>query len=402
MRESKCAHLSKEVIKQYMIVYFLSIPHLNPAYLNQLNIVGTFIDIWRVLSFGFIVGLYFWKRKMPSKIAICIEIMLIYIWTLTVIFGGAVLQYSKTVFAITSIVLLYDYFLEYNPKVFVSVQLLCFEIIIYINLLTEIIFPDGLFLSVSDTNNFSSWKNWFLGFYNMHTQYFIPALMLAYLYADITNKWVRAYLLTFIIWISALLVWSGGVLLSLVSMTIVYILFKKRTRLFNYYNYWIMQIGFFIFIICLKFQNVFGWLIDGILHKGDSLKGRMQLWDKTLTLISNNLIWGQGYKIPKVREMEVGMSWASHAHNLVLEVLYRGGFIYMAMFIVCIIICGKELMKYKHVKAGQIISCAFLGWCVHLLVDYFDSGFLMSMFVVGYSWNSVLQKEDGLTKRKDG
>lgn len=168
-------------------------------------------------------------------------------------------------------------------------------------------------------------------------------------------------------------------------MTIVYLLFKKRTRIFNYYTYWSIHIVFFVFIIVLKFQNLFKWLIDGVLQKWRSLELRMDLWDRTIKLIFDAPIFGHGIKTVLERQIENGFNFAMHAHNQLLETLYLGGVVNLVLLIIIIVTTGRRLYKHRNLRSSMIISIAFLGWCVATLVEPFTTSFLMGMFVLGYN-----------------
>ena len=244
----------------FVIIFLLTLPLFNPGYLNQFVWTDRVINVLRVISFCIIVGLYIDKIRKQKKvqcITICIFLIWAYLWVITLIHGGIILDCAKLAFEVFGIIILYEVFGNYDRETFLSSQLLCFEIVIYINLATEILFPQGLYTLHSETSYFVSDKCWFIGYYNQHTKIFIPALMIAFLYAEQTGKKVRTYLLSAAIWVSALIVWSGGVLLSLFAVTIVYIFFKDYTKVFNYYNYWLLQILFFMGVICFKFQNLF-------------------------------------------------------------------------------------------------------------------------------------------------
>lgn len=379
--------------KTFWLVFILTIPHMDTDYLSQLHIVGDLIDICKVVSLIGIVWLYIIKRRKPSVMAAVIISMEIYIWIITAINQGSVYRYAVSAFSTVCGVLLYDLFLTYDTEDFLSAQLLCFEIIIYINLVTEILYPDGMYMMESSLSTFTSGRNWFLGYYNRHSKVFIPALMIAFLYAAQTGKKLRTYMMYIVIWISAIIVWSGGVLLSLGIMSIIYLFLGYHTKLFNYYNYWFLHIVFFVLVICFKVQNLFYWLIEGILHKWSSFSARINLWNITLLQIADRPILGHGYKIGAIRAQETGMLWGTYAHNMVLEVMYRGGLVYLLLYIFCIVLCGKNLMKYKDTKAGMIISCACVGWCICNLVEFYASGFLMALFIVGYYCGDICRRQ---------
>lgn len=371
----------------WIILVLLTLPHMNPRFLDEYTICNSLINMGRIIS-SFVILLWIFSiKKKVSIITILIGIQQGYILLMTIISKGTVRECSIVFLSVLSVVLLYDLAQE-KRKIFLSSQMFCFELMIYINLLTEILFPNSLY-TIQDELMYVLKKNWFLGFYTSHTQYFIPALMIAFLYKQEADKKIRTYVLTAAVYISALLVWSGGVLVALFGMALVYLIFKNRTKIFSYYNYWIIQILFFIFIILLKAQNLFKWLIDGILGKWNSLTGRMALWDKYLReLIPENPILGHGMVEIIERKRMADMNWACHAHNQLLEILYQGGIINLALFTAIIIFAGKSVYDSKDSVESKIIATAFLGWCLQSLVEPYMSPFLMAMFVIAYYNNN--------------
>ena len=61
----------------------------------------------------------------------------------TVINGQEVYACALSVFSVISVVLFYDYN-AYDWKVFLSSQLFCFELMIDVNLVTELLYSDGM------------------------------------------------------------------------------------------------------------------------------------------------------------------------------------------------------------------------------------------------------------------
>lgn len=373
----------------WIMLVLLTLPHINPKYLNEFPIGDNLINCGRIISAVLILVWLLVIKRNFSLIALLISIQQGFLLCNTIVLGGAVRECAIQVFSVLSIVILYDLARD-EKEVFLSSQLFCFEFVIYINLVTEILFPDTLYVPqvTAYSLDYHSSDYWFLGFRNVHSQYFIPALMIAFLYMLETGKKLRTLLLTVAIYVSAVLAWSGGVLIALTGMCIVYIFLKKWTKIFHYFNYWMMHIFFFIFIIVLKMQNLFKWLIDGVLGKWRSLGVRMTLWDRYLKeFIPNKLICGYGIELSVVRQMKVNINWAGTAHNQLLEILYQGGIINFILFTVIVIVAGKNIYQYRDTEESKIISIVFFGWCLHGLVEPFMTPFLMGMFVIAYHSN---------------
>ena len=385
MRYVHTKKIDKRDVRTWFLFVFLTFPHLKPGYIAQIPVLDIVFDGWKLISF-LIVGiwLFLFSRERISKLMIGICFMEIYIFLVTCIRGGEVQKSFVTMASVISIVLLYDVAIK-KKRVFYASQLFCFEVVIYINLLTEIIYPDTMY-TVQD-GLFNASKCWFLGYYNNHSKWFIPALLFAFCYKQETGKKVRSYCLMSAVVLSVFLVWSGGVFLAVFAMLFAYVILKNQANIFNYYTYWMIHIVFFIGIIELKLQNLFRWLIDDLLGKWNSMEARMSLWEKSMTLISSHPIVGHGIWDSLSRQLETGIIWGLHCHNMVMEVLYEGGIIYLVWFAIIVIIAGKRLYKYRNTMESKVISIAFLGWCVATLVEPFMSPFLMGMFVVAYYSN---------------
>lgn len=369
-----------------MLIFFLTFPHLKPGYFEQFQVLDTLTDMWRLVSFGIIMIWYFLFRKKISKLILIFVFMEGYLVANTLMFHGNVKSSMVNAFSVLSIVLLYD-MVEDRKEAFIESQLFCFELVIYINLLTEFLFPGGLYRTVQYS------RNWFLGYYNTHTRYFLPALMFAFLYKNYSGKKARAYALTAAIFMSAFRVWSGGIVVTLLLISIVYLLLKNRTAVFNYYSYWLIQPVFFVLVIVLKMQNLFRWLIDDFLGKWNSLEARVAVWNVEFGLILKSFLVGYGIQYDEIRRRYY--IWAVHSHNQLLEILHQGGMIYLLFWIGIIIMAGKKLWMYKDTESVKVISIAFLGWSIHSLVEPYTSAFLMGLFVIAYHCRCFQIQENG-------
>ena len=349
-------HISKKKTLLWLWMVFLTLPHMKTPYLNQIPIADSVINIWRLVTFGIImVQLLFVKRK-ASLISALLIAQQMFLLLVTVINGQEVYACVLSVFSVISVVLFYDYN-AYDREVFLSSQLFCFELMIYINLVTELLYPNGMY--VLNSSLFRADRNWFLGFYNNHTQYYIPALMFAWLYYKSTGKKLRTFALTAGIFVSAFIVWSGGVLTALFGMAFAYIFLKNHTRLFHYYTYWLVHFAFILFVIVMKLQNLFRWLIDDILGKWGSLMARMELWTRVRKQILEAPLIGHGIVDGTVRELKSGFNWAMHAHNLLLEILYQGGVINLILWTVIVIAGGWRSIKTEIPWKARLLPLGF-------------------------------------------
>lgn len=376
--------IDKQELSEWVLIVFLTLPHLNPPIFEFLGL-DYLIDVYRIVSMGIILITIFLNKLYPSKISILLILQHLYILTVTLFNGGESLDYIKDLFSVLAVLLIYELFIS-DSLVFLNAELFCFELIIYLNFLSILVYPEGMY-SPSDISvtRIVSKKCWFLGYYNSWVVYFIPAFVICLLYMYKTQKKLRGMLLISIMCLSALYTWSGGVIASLFGMIVIYLFFKNRTSVFNYAMYWFSQLLFLLvcFILGINFSWV-NFIIDNILGKSTSLLLRVQLWTKYLQLIIKSPIFGYGYTGGLRREEMMGLYWAAHAHNLLLENLFRGGVINLMLFALIIYVAGKYLIEFKNATACKLIATAFAGWCIDSYVETYMSPFLMGMFVLAY------------------
>ena len=124
------------------------------------------------------------------------------------------------------------------------------------------------------------------------------------------------------------------VILVIVNVVMLFNL-CDNVRFFNAKNYLIINIEAFILMVLLKLQRIFEFLIVGILGKNLTLSGRIYIWDRTITLILQNPLFGYGVEYNEGRASKYALrtlyhtssklaSFAGlHAHNRFLETTYR-------------------------------------------------------------------------------
>lgn len=386
VREGNNAQVNTGNIKT-VIGFLFTFPFLKPTYFMAFDRYDDLFNILRIVSFSIITTYYFVIRRRSSPIAILIVFMHAFVLINTYFQGGDIYTCAKDSFPIVAIILLYDILINDDIDSFINSQLLCFEIVIYINLLTQFLYPGGIIVLKAAFKSVSS-KWWFLGYYNTYTPYFIPAVVFSLLYFHRTGLYIRTTALISAVVLSSLMAKSGGNTLAIVIMVGVYLIFGNLTLVFNYYNYWLIQVVFYFYIIIMNAQNKFGWLLNDILKKTSSLKGRMLLWKRTINILKKSIWIGYGTRngIYRVHETRVG-AWAIYAHNLILELVYQGGLIYLMMFIALIILAGNKMMSKRDNEVACIISIGFLGWSIQSLVEAYRTPFLFGMFILAYYYD---------------
>ena len=370
------------ISKKWLILVLLTIPHLKPGYFEVVPWLDTSFNFLRILSLCLILA-YAWITNLKiSSITVVIIATQIYMLANTYLHHADVFGALKATFSIISMSILYDMFCDDKDN-FVSSQLFCYELLIYANLLSELFFPNGLYTNASN-------KNWFLGYYNTHILYFIPGMVFSALNYLKTRKTFRSLVLIIAILLSTVLVWSGGSIVAISAMLLCFILFRRNTHMFNYFNYWLIQPIFFIGLLNNALLYQFKWFIDGWLHKWRSMTGRINVWNIELSRVKDEWLFGNGIEtnLDRIKEYQ-GRWWAIHAHNLILELIHRGGMVYLFLFVVTVIMAGRKMWPNKDNIAIMILSIGFLGWSLRCTVDPYLFAMWIALFVLAYRSDSL-------------
>lgn len=363
----------KKIMNILYIVILLSF--FKPDYFSgigsKLNLVFSFFNI---LSIVLIFCIYLKKIIDDKKISKIIIIILIYCFICA--FSTLINEpyYLKTIIyqliKLFSLCLIYDYGIKEDLKSILKISSILFEIMIIINFITMILYPNGMWVSPIT----GYWQNWFLGYDNNHITIFLPGLIFSYLYNKIYNQKlsINFWILLLFINLSVLISWSATSVVAIFLFD-MYILFNKTfNKLFKNANKMIIfYITLFISLIILKLQNIFSFLIVDILKKDLTFSGRIYIWEYVKRFILKKPIIGYGIQDSYTR-YNITTVWKSyHAHNFILEILYRGGILLLLCVIYIFKIVIQNLNNSKNNLKSFCIFVIFL-YLIILLTEFFE------------------------------
>lgn len=107
---------------------------------------------------------------------------------------------------------------------------------------------------------------------------------------------------------------------------------KKIKFKIKYMNAIIIMFVFYIFIISFVGSDIC-YTIAGLFGKDGTFTGRDVIWEKSLYYIRKNFIFGNGMESEAIRYSKIMMG---QCHNIMLEILYDGGFIGFILYAVSI------------------------------------------------------------------
>lgn len=343
-------------VLMYFIILF---PFFKPEYLVRIPIISILFNAWKIISW-IIVILLILKRGRLTKQFLLLLLFCFWLTFITIIKMGD----FKTVFTFSISIISLSYIVEEgirNIKSFIKSLILCFEIVIYINLISIILFPQGLYTTGSTLIG-TALSNWFLGYDNTHIAYYLPAYIVSYIYMNLFKKSFRGKALIIAILLSSIICWSATTMVGIFMMILFSALpcIKRNTKIFNLKNYLLLTIFLFLFIVIFRMQNKFEFLIVDILKKDLTFTNRTILWEITLTYIVKHLLFGYGWQSASIRHLMYNSKTIIFAHNQILEYLYLGGIVCIIIYLSLWLYAIKSTKKNKNNENIQIIHVAFL------------------------------------------
>lgn len=350
---------------EFISFIIITIILLSTCYFKDLSTISLSLNaITKFLFFAMIYVYAIYKKISKFTVAFLLYWLLLLISTLLSQYG-VIAQAFNAYYKIAAIILYLDLGLKEYPKktlCSLSNSLLMLNLI---NFYTILKYPNGWFSSSLYSNN------WFFGYDNRHILMFFPAIVSSYLYKKIINKkiLIREIILYITITYSVFFCFSATSVVAY-SIFLLYISFQKYFNKKNYINskyFFIVFAAIFIFIVLLRVQNIFSWFIVEILKKDLTFTGRTKIWDMINDLILKRPIIGYGIE-PIDIIMRKMNGPTTHAHNTILDILYKGGILSLVPFIYMVLIVVKNL----YVNSEHLISkyCSVIMLCFFVMLNF--------------------------------
>ena len=380
----------------------LTIPYFKPALLGVLEgtkLLETAFDLWRMAAAGVVVLLYLCEmirqRRRPSGVLLWLCGYLAFVTLSTVLHGKNYWAILNHVVTIVSFCMLLELSLRRSPMVAMDMLFYPLTVLILANFLLECVYPGGV--CTGGTYNYS--YN-LLGIDNLLAPLLIPYMFLTALRSTMLHgdlDWV-SYCMLGVSALSLLLVWSATGLMGL-AVALVFLLFFYQRRwqtLFNGATAMLSGVSLFFAVVLYRLQDVFAFLIEGVLHKGLSFTGRTEIWDTAIDNILRSPALGYGLaqsgKVYRLRKHKY-----YHAHNVFLEVLMEGGFCALLCFLMMLASAVKPLMIHRKHPYACLISAGLMACGIMTTMEPFlDSNGLLiyALVFLGYHIGILISGTD--------
>ncbi len=253
------------------------------------------------------------------------------------------------------------------------------------------------------TDNTGDPNYYLLGQDNGTIFYAIPALILLTMYSLEKNHKVSkmTFLITFVIMLSYLWVFSGAGIVSTGMVLIIQAIINRKNiveaiyRKVDIKKILIFSIALFVFLVLIRADN---FLVDWtaqLLGKDSTFTGRTRIWDTVIGHVENSPFLGYGLQddITKFSMLRVG----GKAHNTFLQLCFNGGLSALIVYLISIKTTFTEKVKKEFLLQKVFLLCSIM---LILVVGNFDfyihhSFTFLPMILAGLYFQDKKSKERG-------
>ena len=325
--------------KSNLILYVFSIifilPFFQPQYFNsnKITLVIYSFTFFRYVSYLFMIYSFYVllkNKKITSTFIYLCLFLLIYLFSTFFNSTHLLIKCFVNCLNIIALFINLSYLFEKNKYVVTNALSFLFGSLVFINFLTIIFFPSGMYLDLSS----GYYENWFLGYDNLHILYIFPCIFFNILNFKINRKKSLPLLFILVSIVSVVIRWSATSLVALLFLIIYFIDPLKKFVLRNYKKILIFVLILNFLIVIFRVQNIFEYIIVDLLNKSLTFTGRTYIWDNVISFIKEKPFLGYGFELSSFRYLKTSYFRAFHAHNEILEIIYKTGFIGFFVFVI--------------------------------------------------------------------
>ncbi len=281
---------------------------------------------------------------------------------------------------------------KHEDKFLRILSILCLLLIIG-QFLSVILFPQGIINANPEFNIYI----YLLGNDNTTTITLLLGALFILFYANYSNNQIYKKLAAISIVLVSLtfaLTWCATGVVGVIMLLVFYLFIYNRkndySKFLNLRTYLIVALILFLVIVIFRLQDMFGFFIEGVLHKDLTFSWRTLIWDNCLHYIRHYPLIGIGVQDFAVRLAAINIY---HAHCTFLQVLLEGGVLGFLAFLNIFRIVWKKLNQCPSYKGAGIIAFGIFIYFITGLVEVFqDSQMLYIFLVLGY-YSPLLYKE---------
>ncbi len=269
-------------------------------------------------------------------------------------------------------------FTERNTKNFLfGVKYFC-RLMIYINLILLLIYPNGLY---SYDNGYIVTRYIFLGMDNQAAIIILTFMVIIY---AIEKRQTNSHSLLFAIdifvfFLSNILIWCATAIVAILVFLFFLLQQKFSRRKITIGHCVFLLFALFIVVVLLKVFVLFETFIVDVLGKSMTLSGRTTIWEYGIEEWLKNPLLGHGYQESEAL-IEINSTYQRGAHNQILNFLLHGGIISILCYLFIFFVVNKAVRANKNDPFVIILILGVLANFVMWTADTY--GHLVGMYLL--------------------
>ncbi len=357
------------------------LPFLEPAYFSfQDGFVHEVYKYALILSFLVAAWLVLEDKKLPGKVVFCVAGYYVIQFVAQKLVAKAEYIYVREALGVMGLCLYVWLGLRKNPRNLLGGMTLLFEVLLFANLLSLLIFPNGMYKTMA--NGSGTWDNWFLGYRNTQIRTLLPGACLALMYAQLTRGRVtlRAAAYIAVMAGTVLYIKSATALVGLVVFLALLAIFRKRTlpRWASILNANLLTAVVFALIMTVGIQNLFAFVFENVLKRDTDFTGRVVVWQRAWDYFVHSPIWGR----PEFTEIDL-LGGFSHPHNYWLNILMRGGLALLLPVLPAYWFASSGALRAKDKALAKYVVITLIAFAVMGMVESLtEAGMLFPLLMI--------------------
>ena len=385
--------IKKYNIAMFMLVFFCLTPFLTPASYCLGSILSNFMNLW--LRFTWIIALLLilFRRKISKFNFIIIAFQFCFL--LATILNKEYGSVKDAIYLFCnncSIILISDYLLKKDTDCFLKYTTWIFGFLIIINIITMFIYyPNGMYIDILGDRNY-----YFLEHDNGSFFYTLPVLFLSIIYSLKKHNKISIYCYLFLIIniLGYVYVMStiASVCLVALMFCLLYINSKTLNNIINSKAIGIILISILVGLLFFNLQSYFVTNILNYFNKDVTLSGRTIIWQRAFDFIKVRPIIGYGQELLQIRLLRFGIS---HVHNILLQIIYNGGFLAFFIYILCILMLNKSINNCENSKMKFVMKVIMYLYFFASIFDFYNTKFIVYIIFVCCGNSNLLNNKVG-------
>ena len=379
-------------IRKILPALLLILPFLKPDAVQKESILDYMYQFGAIVSFLIVLIAYlFFIKKVSIMLALIVAYRL-WLFVPSVLFNNDIYRCARDFLFVIGACAIAEMIMKKDFTVYcrsILIPLITFSVV---NTITVFMYPEGMYFVESE---YGYYWSWFLGHYNAHIIFMLPAIYFSLLLSHFrkNKRGLNVLILLIISAMTVFITWSATSIISIVMIAVfIFIIYAyPNSRIFNILNYSIITVAAILAIIVFRLQENFSYIIEDLLNRSVTFTGRTILWDRYIYEIGNNPIIGYGVGTADKLYKTVG--YQGHGHNYYINLMYQGGLVALALFVIMIFLAGKKLYIRRSNQFSNILSYLLLVFFITAISEVYNEIFIYQLFLMGYHIENIIKQQ---------